>query len=129
MHLSTWHLHQCKFIQTHPCMLCIAPTAADVEMPDIDEMETLTVLWSLARSKSYLASGCLITCMPAIVRIAVVIDAVSRNHMHVDYSLEGEVLRRLRNVKHCTLEEFLATILDHVDKRRKLIEEAIKQPK
>jgi hypothetical protein len=52
--------------------------------------------------------------------VAPIIDAVPRNHMHVDYRLEGEVLRRLRNVKHCTSGEFLRTIADHVDKRCKL---------
>lgn len=128
MRLPTRHLHQRKFILIHPCTLRIAPTAADVERPDIDEMERLTALWTIARRKSYLALGYLITCMSAIVWIAVVINAVSRNHTHTDYRLEGELLRRLRDVKNCPEEEFLRTISDHVDKQHKLIELAIRQP-
>lgn len=108
-----------------PCVLCMAPTAADVGRPDLDEVETSAVLCPLAQSKSYLAPGSLITCMPAVVWIAVVIDAVPRNHKHVDYRLEGEILRRLRDVNGCSLEEFLTIISDHVGRRHDLIEQAV----
>ena len=59
--------------------------------------------------------------------IVVVIDAVPSNQVHVEYRVEGEVLSRLRDVNGCHLEEFLARILDHVDRRGKLLERAIKQ--
>lgn len=59
--------------------------------------------------------------------IVVVIDAVPSNQVHVEYRVEGEVLSRLRDVNGCHLEEFLARILDHVDRRGKLLEWAIKQ--
>ena len=61
------------------------------------------------------------------MKIIVVIDTVPSNYAHAEYRLEGEVLRRLRDVNGCCLADFLATILDHVDKRGTLLEQAIKQ--
>ena len=46
---------------------------------------------------------------------------------HAEYRLEGDVLRRLRNVSDCSLEEFSTTIKHHVDKRRELLELAMRQ--
>lgn len=48
--------------------------------------------------------------------IVVVIDAVPSNQVHIEYRVECEVLSWLRNVNGCHLEEFLARILDHVDR-------------
>ncbi|KAI9446920.1 hypothetical protein BJY52DRAFT_1193828 [Lactarius psammicola] len=47
------------------------------------------------------------------------------NDIHTEYRMEGDVLKRLRDVVSCSLEEFLMTISDHVDKRHKLLEKAI----
>ena len=61
------------------------------------------------------------------MKIVIVIDAVPSNYAHAEYRLEGDVLRRLHDVNCHDLVEFLATISDHVDKRRTLLEQTIKQ--
>lgn len=48
------------------------------------------------------------------------------NDKHVEYKLEGEILRRLRNVSDCNLEEFWRTIKNHVEKRCELLELAMR---
>lgn len=127
MRLPTRRLRPCRWVQIHPCVLRMAPGVAEIGRLDINEMGTSVVLWFLARSKSYLAQGYSTTCKPAMARVAAVTDAVHSNHVHADYKLEGEVLRRLRDVNGCSLEEFLVTTSDHVEKRRRLLEQAISQ--
>jgi hypothetical protein len=56
-----------------------------------------------------------------------VIDAIPSNHKHTEYKLEGDTLRRLRNVSNCSSEEFLTVIQNHVETRRKLLEQAMRQ--
>src|SRR6266404_4922994 len=56
-----------------------------------------------------------------------VINAIPSNYMHAEYRLEGDVLKRLHDVTNCFMEEFLTTISDHVQKRAKLLEQAIMQ--
>ncbi len=49
--------------------------------------------------------------------ITPVLDAVPSNIIHKEYKLEGDVLKWLRDMVNCSLEEFSKTVLDHVEKR------------
>ena len=56
-----------------------------------------------------------------------VIDTVLRNSKHVDYRLEGEVLKKVCDVNGCSLNNFSEIIRDHVKRRYELIKRAVKQ--
>ena len=103
----------------------MALKAEDVGRPDLDGKEVSAVLFPLAQDRILLVSDYLTTCKSALAWIAPVIDAIPSNDIHTEYRMEGDVLKRLRDVVSCSLEEFLMTISDHVDKRHKLLEKAI----
>ena len=48
------------------------------------------------------------------------------NDKHAEYKLEGDVLRWLRNMSDCSLEEFSMMIKHHVEKRCELLEQALR---
>ena len=48
-------------------------------------------------------------------------------HKHAEYKLEGDVLRRLRNMSDCSMEEFSMTIKNHIETRDKLFEQVTSQ--
>ena|SRR6266581_6117792 len=121
MHLSMYR----QSGRVHLPLLYMALKPEDVGRPDLDGMEVSAVLFSLAQKRIFLVSDYSTTCKSALAWIALVIDAVPSNCIHAEYRTEGDVLKRLRDVVSCSLEEFLVTILDHVDKRHKLLEQVI----
>jgi hypothetical protein len=97
-------------------------------MPDVDGMEISPVQFPLVRNRILLALDYSITCKPALPWIAPFIDAVPSNRVHAEhYKLEGDVLKRLRNVTDCSLDEFMVTIMDHVAKRSMLLKRLMGQ--
>ena len=47
--------------------------------------------------------------------------------MHLEYSLEGKVLKQLSDVTDFPLQEFLVMIVNHIEKWSKLLEQVIRQ--
>ena len=56
-----------------------------------------------------------------------VIDTVLVNSKHVNYRLEGEVLKQLRDVNRSSLNHFSEIKMNRVKRRHELIERAVKR--